>query len=429
MAAGSYDAAGNLVSITGSALTYDAENRLTSATQSGIGTMDYYYDGAGRRVQEISTYNTEKVFVYDAFGRLSAEYSTGMPAPPCTTCYIAADHLGSTRLVTDQNGNTVGRHDYVPFGEEIAANTGGRDGTFGTQDFVNQKFTGQEQDVETGLDFFQARYFSGVLGRFNSPDPGNAGANLFNPQSWNGYTYVYNNPLTLIDPSGLTTCDENGNNCHDTITVPGGPPDPILTDPCFFFNCGSGGSGYYDKPLKIIPPRPLPPKVPIILAKNGTCLVPRLATAAKGLVNLGVGATKITLAAKSVASVPISGPLGVAGAIYGLIGASGNIAAGFLQIAGAATGNIQRANEAANIATTTTTIGGFIVYLATNGNLNAASTAAGVESLGTAGVNGGLTGHLIDQAANSTQKLLLSTELGQNAADAVGVDTTGTCIP
>jgi uncharacterized protein RhaS with RHS repeats len=125
--------------------------------------MYYSYDGAGRRVQEISTYYTEKVFVYDAFGRLSAEYSVGMPAPPCSTCYIAMDHLSSTRLVTDQNGNTVGRHDYVPFGEEIAANTGGRDSTFGTSDFVNQKFTGQ-RDSETGLDFFQARCFCGRSG-------------------------------------------------------------------------------------------------------------------------------------------------------------------------------------------------------------------------------------------------------------------------
>jgi RHS repeat-associated protein len=165
--------------------------------------MYYFYDGAGRRVQEVSTYNVEKVFVYDVFGQMAAEYSIGAQSLPCTTCYIATDHLGSTRLVTDQNANVVGRHDYLPFGEEIAANTGGRNSNFGTQDFVNQKFTGQERDSETGLDFFQARYFSGALGRFNSPDPSNAGANLFNPQSWNGYTYVNNDPLDATDPTGM----------------------------------------------------------------------------------------------------------------------------------------------------------------------------------------------------------------------------------
>jgi len=44
-------------------VTYDAENRITGVTQSGIGSIFYYYDGAGRRVQAVSTYNTEKVFV------------------------------------------------------------------------------------------------------------------------------------------------------------------------------------------------------------------------------------------------------------------------------------------------------------------------------------------------------------------------------
>jgi len=51
IAGASYDAAGNLTYLTGSNLTYDAENRLTSATQSGVGSMYYSYDGAGRRVQ------------------------------------------------------------------------------------------------------------------------------------------------------------------------------------------------------------------------------------------------------------------------------------------------------------------------------------------------------------------------------------------
>jgi RHS repeat-associated protein len=233
-----------LTSFTGSALTFDAENRITSASQSGVGSMYYFYDGAGRRVQEVSTYNVEKVFVYDAFGQMAAEYSLGAQSPPCTTCYIATDHLGSTRLVTDQNANVVGRHDYLPFGEEIAANAGGRDGTFGTQDFVNQKFTGQERDVETGLDFFQARYFSAALGRFASPDAPILDQDPSNPQSWNLYTYVRNNPLSFVDPDGHTCVtatgepvapdypdvkwdNNDGYGCQTVVNVYGGYIDPI----------------------------------------------------------------------------------------------------------------------------------------------------------------------------------------------------------
>jgi RHS repeat-associated protein len=68
---------------------------------------------------------------------------------------------------------------------------------------VRQQFTGKERDVEIELDYFDARYFSSVQGRFTSVDPGNAGAELFDPQTWNAYSYGGNAPLTFNDPSGL----------------------------------------------------------------------------------------------------------------------------------------------------------------------------------------------------------------------------------
>lgn len=79
---------------------------------------------------------------------------------PCSACFLSYDHLGSVRMVTDQNANVVARHDYLPFGEEIFSGWAGRDSQFGAADNVNQKFTGQERDTETNLDFFQARYYT-----------------------------------------------------------------------------------------------------------------------------------------------------------------------------------------------------------------------------------------------------------------------------
>ena len=61
---------------------------------------------------------------------------------------------------------------------------------------------GRERDSETGLDYFMARSFSGSQGRFTVPDPNGAGASLFDPQSWNGYSYVLNRPFTHIDENG-----------------------------------------------------------------------------------------------------------------------------------------------------------------------------------------------------------------------------------
>jgi RHS repeat-associated protein len=64
------------------------------------------------------------------------------------------------------------------------------------------KFTGKERDAESGLDNFGARYNASTMGRFMSPDPGNAGAVNADPQSWNAYSYVRNNPVNLTDPTG-----------------------------------------------------------------------------------------------------------------------------------------------------------------------------------------------------------------------------------
>jgi RHS repeat-associated protein len=65
------------------------------------------------------------------------------------------------------------------------------------------KFTGKNRDVETTLDWFEVRHMSGAQGRFQSVDPGNAGANAADPQTWNAYAYVGNNPLSYTDPSGM----------------------------------------------------------------------------------------------------------------------------------------------------------------------------------------------------------------------------------
>jgi RHS repeat-associated protein len=66
---------------------------------------------------------------------------------------------------------------------------------------------GQIRDSETGMDFFPKRYYASAVGRFTSPDPMNLGADLLDPQSWNAYAYVRNNPLALVDPMGLCTFD------------------------------------------------------------------------------------------------------------------------------------------------------------------------------------------------------------------------------
>jgi len=108
--------------------------------------------------------------------------------------------------VTDASGAVVSRHDYMPFGIEIGSTISGRTTAmgYGASDGVRDQFTGQQRDTETGLDFFQARYYSNSHGRFLSADPLLTSADPHRPQTWNRYAYVLNNPLKLVDPSGMS---------------------------------------------------------------------------------------------------------------------------------------------------------------------------------------------------------------------------------
>ena len=208
----SYDPAGNANGIGSLSISYDAESRqaaVKDVSNAANPTYCYVYDGDGHRVQKGTADSNNNcvpstVYVYDTFGKLGAEYSSGAAATvPCTTCYLSYDHLGSLRMVTDQNAKVVSWHDYVPFGEEIPGGWAGRSTQFGAgMDNLSQRFTGKERDGESGLDYFGARYYSGVLGRFTSVDQPFNDWNTADPQSWNLYSYVRNNPLKNIDPFG-----------------------------------------------------------------------------------------------------------------------------------------------------------------------------------------------------------------------------------
>ena len=115
--------------------------------------------------------------------------------------YYHLDAVGNVRAVTNQAGQVVERHDYLPFGEECT--TGPCAGNPGVDAGQPRKFTGKERDVETGLDYFGARYYGSKIGRFTTTDPVYTWQeNLVDPQRWNRYAYARNNPLRYTDPDG-----------------------------------------------------------------------------------------------------------------------------------------------------------------------------------------------------------------------------------
>jgi len=204
-----YDAAGNVTKdASNQKFVYNGENKQTKVeTVDANGNViavngEYYYDGSGRRVKKVVG-NETTIFVYNASGQMIAEYATTAPTTPKIS-YLTSDTLGTPRINTNTSGAVSARHDYMPFGEEIIG-LGGRSSSNDYQaDYIRQKFTGQLRDTESGLDYFNARYYSSFQGRFSSIDPINiTNQRLADPQRINLYVYVRNNPLKFSDPSGM----------------------------------------------------------------------------------------------------------------------------------------------------------------------------------------------------------------------------------
>jgi RHS repeat-associated protein len=81
------------------------------------------------------------------------------------------------------------------------------------------RYTGKERDAESGNDYFGARYYVSNMGRFISPDPaGMMAADIEFPQSLNRYAYVWNNPLSFTDPTGLDCAYLNSSGAYDHMS-------------------------------------------------------------------------------------------------------------------------------------------------------------------------------------------------------------------
>jgi RHS repeat-associated protein len=117
--------------------------------------------------------------------------------------YYFSDHLKTASVITDSAGVIKAESDYYPWGGELQ---------FVNNDSNDYKFTGKKRDIETGLDYFGARYYSNGLGRWVSADWSSAPvpvpyADFGDPQSLNQYGYARNIPTSRIDPDGHCTAD------------------------------------------------------------------------------------------------------------------------------------------------------------------------------------------------------------------------------
>jgi RHS repeat-associated protein len=201
-----YDDNGNMTWDGQRLISYDGDNRPSSVTTGASATTFSYDDEGARVVKETAT--TRTVFLGPLY-ECETTKATGLTA--CTRYvylgkvrvaavksgsvqYFHADHLGTTRAVSDGFGAAT-LYAYRPYGEATSG-VGG----------VAQLYTGQYRDAETGLYYYGARYYNASLGRFLSPDT--VLSNAQDPQALNRYSYVLNNPVFYSDPTG-----------HDPFTI------------------------------------------------------------------------------------------------------------------------------------------------------------------------------------------------------------------
>ncbi len=179
-----WDINGRPVTIDTVGVTYDALGRMVEQNRSGA-YQQIVYSPSGAKLALMNGTSLSKAFVPLPGGAAAVYNSSGL------AYYRHSDWLGSSRFASTPARAMYFDGAYAPFGEPY--------GQTGTTDL---SFTGINQDTVPALYDFPAREY-GIQGRWPSPDPAGLGAvDPANPQSWNRYAYVRNNPTSRIDPSG-----------------------------------------------------------------------------------------------------------------------------------------------------------------------------------------------------------------------------------
>lgn len=200
-----YDLNGSLISSGLATYTYDDQGRLSGSSVEGK-QVSYFYDESGERTSKsvaggetmayVNQYFEEEIngnlkhkkkFVY------AGPIKVATVNPDSSLVFHHEDHLSGANITTNGKGNVVESVDYFPYGGvRVEEKEEGYE-----NDYL---YTGQERDEETGLMYYGARYYDSQVGRFMAVDPWEG--DLKDPQSLNKYSYVRNNPMKYVDPTG-----------------------------------------------------------------------------------------------------------------------------------------------------------------------------------------------------------------------------------
>ncbi|WP_061235487.1 RHS repeat domain-containing protein, partial [Leptospira weilii] len=222
-----YDANGNLTRQRDNAkdltkrIQVDSQDRITQIQDGNNAILgSYWYDEGGFRIRKSSLEpknnqfaNVEILYPNKFFGLefIEAEnvitsvnnvYLNGVRIAALNEvgalAYFLTDQVDSVSLVLDDEGQTLSKMQYLPYGETFVQR--------GDSNFA-PKYNSQELDRESGFYFYNARFYDPGIARFTSADT--LIPDEYNSQSWNRFSYVNGNPIQYKDPTGHAPQDEN----------------------------------------------------------------------------------------------------------------------------------------------------------------------------------------------------------------------------
>jgi RHS repeat-associated protein len=221
-----YDASGNQIrrlyrNAEPRTITWDADDRVKVVNLNGQDMSVMRYDGAGERAAHLhhvsgleeTAYMDQHLTIRDGRFHTKHIYAGDMRMaskmdpdwfqyPP--TLYYHPDHLGSTNFVSNDDQTLTQHDEYFPSGERWWDETDSRYELYKT--YI---FSGKELDQAIGLYYYGARYYDARQGQWVSPDPilnrymnGEHDGGVYAPKNLGLYTYVWNRPLSVVDPTG-----------------------------------------------------------------------------------------------------------------------------------------------------------------------------------------------------------------------------------
>jgi RHS repeat-associated protein len=223
-----YDGNGNLTSYKGWTYSYDAQNRLTTASNNGVQVASFYYDGKNRQIAR-NINGVIRVSVWDGW-ELIEEYASPVSRTAAYlqgasgvikswgangTFYYYQDKLGSTTHIANASGALLESYRYDLYGTPSYFNA--LNNQLSTSNYsVNDLYAGERWIPELGLYDLRNRFMSPELGRFLQADPVG-----FKGDASNLYRYCHNDSVDFSDPTGLHD-DQDTGHLYSSLTSMGG---------------------------------------------------------------------------------------------------------------------------------------------------------------------------------------------------------------